>query len=103
MFEWFRNYRQSKGSLAEDMDTVMNDVNNVVKFPEPRAVPPVPPVAPLPEPKIFYRIGATDTNRVAFSMGGMEITMNRVGVQNMIDQLSVFRDQIQDEEPEVNQ
>ena len=88
MFDWFKK----------------PDYSNVVKFPEQlKAVPEnpyiVPPV-PAPEAKIFYRIGATDTNRVAFSMGTMEITMNKVGVQNLIEQLAVFRDQLEDEDDE---
>jgi hypothetical protein len=89
MFDWFKK----------------PDYSNVVKFPEPKAVPDnpyiVPPV-PVPEdpPKIFYRIGSTDRNRVAFSMGMMEITMNKQGCQNMIDQLTVFMNQIDDEDEE---
>jgi hypothetical protein len=81
------------------------DYANVVKFPEPKAVPENPYIAP-PEPeipaKIFYRIGATDKNRVAFSMGHMEITMNKEGCQNMIAQLSVFMDQLYDEDNSPN-
>lgn len=74
---------------------------NVVKFPEPKAVPKMPEVAPPreePAPTIFYRIGVTDQNRIAFSMGHKEITMNKRGAQQMIDQLKVFMDQIDDEE-----
>jgi hypothetical protein len=74
------------------------DSSNVIKFPEPKAVPEVAP-QPEPEPpaKIFYRIGATDQNRISFQMGHMEITMNREGIDNMIKQLEVFRDQLQTE------
>jgi hypothetical protein len=74
-------------------------MNNVVNLPVPKLVPPVAPPEPAP-PKIFYRIGATDQNRVAFSMGQMEITMNKLGCQQMIDQLTVFMNQIEDEPPE---
>jgi len=96
MFNWFRTYKKSEGSVAEDMNKVMHDMNNVVKLPVPKLVPPVPEVT---EPaKIFYRIGATDQNRVAFSMGQMEITMNREGCQQLIDQITVFMNQIKDEE-----
>jgi hypothetical protein len=98
MLDWFKNYRKPKGSVAEDMNKVMNDINNVVNLPVPKLVPPVEP--PKVEPKIFYRIGATDQNRVAFSMGHMEITMNKEGCQNMIDQLTVFMNQIEDEKEE---
>lgn len=89
MFKWFRNYGKSEGSVAEDM-------NNVIKFPELKVAPPPMPEVEQPA-KIFYRFGITDNNRVAFSMGMTEITMNREGVQNMINQLEFFRDQLHEE------
>jgi hypothetical protein len=77
---------------------------NVVKFPEPKAVPPAPYVEPPPEPEkpatIYYRFGVTDNNRVAFSMGYSEITMNKAGCQQMIDQLEFFMNQLHDEHNE---
>lgn len=84
MFDWFK-----KG----------NKESNVVKFPEtktPYIVPPAP--EPEPETKIFYRIGVTDMNRVAFQVGYSELTMTKQGVHNLIEQLAVFRDQLQDED-----
>ena len=108
MFNWFRSYKKSEGSVAEDMNKVMDDMNKVVQFPgrapgasrEPPA-PPMPAAEPAKaEPKIFYRIGSTDQHRVAFSMGGMEITMNKLGCQQMIDQITVFMNQLEDEEVE---
>ncbi len=83
MFEWF------KGKKEDD--------SNVVPFPEkkPHVVPPeLPKEKP---PNVFYRLGITDNNRVAFNMGYSEITMNKQGVQNMINQLTFFRDQLEDE------
>ena len=81
MFDWFK---KNKGQET-----------NVVDFPK-DYIKPVPP--PEPEPaKVFYRIGVTDNNRVAFQMGYSEITMTKSGVQNMIEQLAVFRDQLSDE------
>ncbi len=75
--------------------------SNVVKFPELKEVPKMPEVAPPkkeePEGKIFYRLGLTDNNRVAFSMGYTEITMNHTGVQQMIDQLKFYQSQLYDE------
>jgi hypothetical protein len=78
----------------------LDEASNVYKLPAPKLVPPVPEFEKPDTSKIFYRIGATDSNRVSFSMGHMEITMNREGCQNMIDQLTVFMNQLKDEEEE---
>lgn len=90
MFDWFRKYGKSEGSIAEDM-------NKVIPFPELKAVPPPAPVPEKPS-TVFYRLGVTDNNRVAFSMGYSEIIMTREGVQGMIDQLTFFRDQLTEED-----
>jgi len=78
--------------------------SNVVPFPEPKAVLPMPQVEPPKEKEkpahTFYRMGLTDNNRVSFQMGYSEITMNSAGCQQMIDQLEFFRSQIRDEENE---
>ena len=77
------------------------DGAEVLKFPASKAVPKVPEVTPPkkePDAKIFYRLGLTDNNRVAFSMGYSEITMNREGCQQMIDQLTFFQSQLSDED-----
>lgn len=83
MFDWFKK---------KDKETT-----NVVPFPKPEAVPYVDPPKQEEPATIFYRIGVTDKNRVAFSMGMTEITMNADGVENLIRQLSVFRDQLTEE------
>lgn len=85
MFDWFGK----------------KDKGNVVDFPELKSVPKMPEVKPpkQEEPaKIFYRLGLTDNNRVAFSMGYSEITMSKEGVQQMIDQLTFFQSQLYDED-----
>lgn len=78
--------------------------SNVVPFPEPKAVPPMPYVEPPKEPEkpatTYYRLGLTSNNRVSFSMGYSEITMNAAGIDNMIKQLECFRDQLRDQEDE---
>lgn len=68
------------------------DPSNVVKFPAPKVVPPIP--EPEQPATVFYRIGVTDKNRLAFQMGYNEITMNKEGVENLIRQLEVFKDQL---------
>jgi hypothetical protein len=85
MFDWLRSKKEN---------------SNVVKFPELKTVPPMPEVDPpkKEEPaKIYYRLGLSDNNRVAFSMHYGEILMSRAGVQNMIDQLEFFKSQLEDE------
>ena len=82
------------------------EATNVVDFPSPKLVEPTQPIPPKPVPKaeeekpakIFYRFGITDNNRVAFSMGYSEITMNKAGCQQMIDQLEFFKSQLYDED-----
>lgn len=84
MFDWFKKKN--------------SESNNVVPFPKPEAVPYISSPEESEKPAtVFYRLGVTDKNRLAFQMGYSEITMNRQGVQNMIDQLSFFRDQLQEE------
>lgn len=93
MFDFFR------GRTAKEY--IDDAKSNVYNLPAPKAVPPMPEVTPPKAEKpanIFYRLGITDNNRVAFSMGYSEITMNKEGVDNMIKQLAVFRDQLHDED-----
>lgn len=45
----------------------------------------------------MYSIGLTDQNRVSLRMGYSEITMNPQGVQNLIDQLELFKKQIMED------
>jgi hypothetical protein len=101
MFNWFRNFRgHSTGDYASDMKKIGDDMNKIIPFPETAKTPQVPE---LDQPKekpatTYYRLGITDTNRVSFNMGYSEITLNKMGVDNMIKQLEVFRDQLDDEE-----
>ena len=91
MFDWWKNRNKE------------TEPSNVVKFPEPKETPKMPYVVPPAPPKeesgkVYYRLGLTDNDRVAFSMGMTEITMNRQGCQNMIDQLTFFMNQIPEDE-----
>jgi hypothetical protein len=108
MFDWFKKYRKPEGSIAEDMDKVINDMNNVVQFPKleapifPDQVPYEDEYKPEKPATTYYRLGMTDNGRVSLQMGYSEITMNVAGVNNMIKQLEVFRDQLHNEEEEDN-
>ena len=96
MFDFFRR-RTAKDYLDE--------ASNVYQLPKPKAVPPMPEVEPPKEEKpatTFYRLGITNNSRVSFQMGYSEITMNSEGIDNMIKQLEVFRDQIREYEDQDN-
>ncbi len=61
----------------------------------------IPPMPKVEDPAtVFYRIGVTDKNRLSLQMGYSEITMNKTGVQNLIDQLETFKNQLKNEENE---
>ena len=64
-------------------------------------VPEIKPIIPPEQPtKVFYRIGVTDDNTVSLQVGYSELTMTRQGVENLIQQLQVFRDQLTSEQIE---
>jgi hypothetical protein len=102
MFDWFKNlfgrreyptYPTWKdvppwNKVEDDMSKIGEDMNKVIQSPEPEPEKPA---------KIFYRLGLTDNNRVAFSMGYSEVTMNGDGVQRLIDQLEFYKSQLDDE------
>ena len=67
--------------------------SNVVAFPE-KDVPYVEPPKKEEPVTTYYRLGLTSNGRVSFQMGYSEITMNAGGIDNMIKQLKVFRDQV---------
>jgi hypothetical protein len=72
---------------------------NVVPFPTPKVVAPMPQVEPPKEkdPTTYYSIGHTDDNRVTLKMGYTTLTMNSAGVQNLIDQLELYQSQLHKE------
>jgi hypothetical protein len=88
-----------------NMEPVMFDLfkknkmpENVVPFPAPKIVEPVEPPAPKEkDPTTYYSIGHTDDNRVTMKMGYTTLTMNYQGVQNLIDQLSLYQSQLREE------
>ena len=80
MFDWFGR---------------KSDYTNVVPFPETKAMP---YVEPPEKEREYYSIGVTSENRITFKTGISTLTMNREGVENLIQQLAVFRDQIKEEQ-----
>jgi hypothetical protein len=85
--------------VEDDMKKIGEDMSKVIQFPELRVAP-----EPAPEPeqpaKIFYRLGLTDNNRLAFSMSYGEVTMNRAGIDRLVTQLEFYRDQLDEETEE---
>jgi hypothetical protein len=83
MFDWFKK----------------RDYSNVVPmFPD--QVPFVEPTPTEKDPTTYYSIGHTDDNRVTLRMGYTTLTMNYDGVQNLIDQLELYKNQLHKEETE---
>lgn len=84
MFDWFKN----------------SEHKNVVSlpFPKPVIVPHVEPPEPKKESKTYYTFGLTDDNRMAFTMGYTTLTMTREGIQDLINQLEFFKNQLREEE-----
>lgn len=101
MFDWLTKRNKEKYPTWDDVPDLNKDYDNsnVYNLPKPKAVPKMPEVTPPKEEpaKIFYRLGLTDNNRVAFSMGYTEITMNKEGCQQMIDQIAFFQSQLYDD------
>jgi hypothetical protein len=82
MFDWFKK----------------REYTNVIKFPEVKT-----PYIELPkekDPSIHYTIGHTDDNRIAFRIGYSTLTMNSVGVQQLIDQLELYQSQLDEDNNE---
>ena len=85
MFDWFKK----------------PDYSNVVPmFPDQIPFDEAPPPAPKEkDPAIHYTIGHTDDNRIAFRIGYSTLTMNYVGVQQLIDQLELYQSQLSSNDP----
>jgi len=81
MFDWFKK----------------SDYKNVVPlFPEPKAVPYVEP--PKEKEQEYYSIGVTSEGKMTFKTGNTTLTMTRKGCEDLIEQLTVFKNQMHEEE-----
>ena len=61
--------------------------------------PPTTPYIELPKAEeIQYSIGVTSEGRISLKIGYSTLTMNRTGVEHLIQQLAVFRDQLDNEQ-----
>lgn len=100
MFDWFdKTFRRRDYPTwndvppPSDMEKIAGDMNKVLPFPDLK----VAPVQPKEEPvgKTVYSVGLTDNNRVSLHIGYGSIIMNATGVQQLIDQLTLFKSQIE--------
>jgi len=81
MFDWFKK----------------SDYKNVVPlFPESKAVPYVEP--PKEKEQEYYSIGVTSEGKMTFKTGITTLTMTRKGCEDLIEQLTVFKNQMHEEE-----
>lgn len=78
MFDWFKRKEKTKDESGNSAASNGTDSKEY-----------------QPTGQTMYSIGLTDENRVSLRMGYGEITMNSLGVQNLIDQLEVFKRQIE--------
>ena len=77
MFDWFKKL----------------DYKNVVPlFPEPKVVPYIEP--PKEKEQEYYSIGITSEDRMTFKTGITTLTMSRKGCEHLIEQLTVFMNQL---------
>lgn len=99
MFDWFGktfSRREYPTDVRTDMEKIGGDMSKVIPFPELKAVPPAPKEDPAG--KTCYSIGLTDNGRVSLHVGYSSITMNAAGAQQIIDQLTLFKSQIEKNE-----
>lgn len=79
MFDWFKK----------------PDYSNVVKFPETKT-PYIEP--PKEKEQEYYSIGVTSEGKMTFKTGMTTLTMTRKGCEDLIEQLTVFKNQMHEEE-----
>jgi len=89
MFDWFKNKKSDNVFPFPDHREYGIDDKHALPLPEIKA--------PKHEPKVYYTLGLTDDNRVSFTMGYTTLTMNDVGVQDLIDQLEFYKSRIENE------
>ena len=82
MFDWFKN----------------SEHKNVVSlpFPKPVIVPYVEP--PKEKEQEYYSIGVTSEGKMTFKTGNTTLTMTRKGCEDLIEQLTVFKNQMHEDE-----
>ncbi len=98
IFDKLFGRRSQEDNPASDVEQIGLDMGKVLPFPELKAAP--EPIK-LPEDisgKTCYSIGLTDNNRVSLIVGYSTVTMNSVGVANLIAQLELTKSLIEESE-----
>lgn len=103
MFDWFNNTfrrREYTKPQGTDLENIAEDMKKIIPFPKAPEAPPMPEVKPPKKDPatVYYRLGVTSDKRVSLQVGYSEITMNSVGVDNLIAQLEMFKDHIKEME-----
>jgi len=80
MFNWFKK----------------PEYKNVVPFPKHEAVPYIEP--PKKAEQEYYSIGVTSEGKMTFKTGITTLTMTRKGCEDLIEQLTVFKNQMHEDE-----
>jgi hypothetical protein len=81
MFDWFTKPIYTKS----------------VRFPAP--IPYITAPTEREDPPAIYSIGITsESTHMTFKLGHTTLTMNKIGCQQLIDQLEVFKNQLKDEQ-----
>lgn len=98
MFDWFKNigHREYLTDDRTDMEKISTNMSKVVPFPELKAVQPAPKEESTG--KTCYSIGLTDDSRVSLHVGYSSVIMNAAGVDQLIDQLTLFKSQMESNE-----
>lgn len=81
MFDWFKKREY-----------------NVLQFPESKAISSVPYIEPPKKEEEYYSIGVTSEGKMTFKTGITTLTMTRKGCEDLIEQLTVFKNQLKEEE-----
>ena len=101
MFDWFKNIGRPKYPTWDDVPPP-SDMEKGAGSAMSKVVPELEAMQPAPKEdiagKTAYSIGLTDNNRVSIMVGYSSVSMNSVGIQQLIDQLTLFKSQIDSNE-----
>lgn len=101
MFDWFDKTFGRREYITDDrsdLEKIGADMNKAIPLSKSKATS-----EPEKPAETYYRLGLTNDNRVSFQMGYSEIIMNRVGCQQVIDQITFFMNQLRENEDPMNQ